>query len=171
VIRWPTAGVPRAATLTMEQLHRIDAMYAISTGLAFGASAWFAKELRPSAYGCLLYASFMVLLRAIVVPSTGKRTTITGIFTFLPMTCVAIAVSGHQELPPWAFIIADLVVSGIIILLATIGSNLIYGLRKQVSSRCNSAVHARSAKIGEGGMGEVYRAHHACCEDPPRSSC
>ena len=92
-------------TLTMEQLHRIDAIYAITTGLAFGASAWFAKELRPSAYGCLLYASFMVLLRAIVVPSTGTRTLVTGILTFLPMACVAIAVSGHQELPAWAFLL------------------------------------------------------------------
>src|SRR5258706_11011466 len=41
--------------LTMSQLHMIDTFYAVCTGVAFGASAWFAKELRPSAYGCLLY--------------------------------------------------------------------------------------------------------------------
>jgi eukaryotic-like serine/threonine-protein kinase len=153
-------------TQTMEQLYRIDLVYAISTGLVFGMSAWWAKELRPSAYGCLLYASFMVLLRAIVVPSTGPRTAITGVLTFLPMTIVAIRLREHQELPAWAFVIADLVISTIVVLLATIGSRIIYGLRKQVSVAMQLGQYTLDRKIGEGGMGEVYRARHTLLRRP-----
>jgi eukaryotic-like serine/threonine-protein kinase len=152
--------------LPMSQLHFIDTFYAVCTGVAFGASAWFAKELRPSAYGCLLYASFMVLVRAIVVPSTGQRTAITGVLTFLPMTIVAIKVSDGQELPSWAFIIADLVISSIIILLATIGSRITYRLRRQVSVAMRLGQYTLDHKIGEGGMGEVYRASHALLRRP-----
>src|ERR1700690_3838339 len=86
-------------TLTTERLYAIDTFYAICTGVAFGASAWFAQQLRPSAYGCLLYASFMVLARAIVVPSTGPRTAVTATLTFLPMTIIATVLREGQELP------------------------------------------------------------------------
>jgi serine/threonine-protein kinase len=153
-------------TLSMEQLYLIDVFYAISTGLAFGASAWFARQLRPSAYGCLIYASFMVLARAIVLPSTGPRTAVTGALTFLPMTCVAIAVREGQELPSWAFVIADLVISTIIILFATMGSRIIYGLRRQVSVAMKLGQYTLDRKIGEGGMGEVYRARHTLLRRP-----
>jgi serine/threonine-protein kinase len=152
--------------LSIEQLNAIDLFYAICTGFAFGASAWFAKEFRPSAYGCLLYASFMVLVRAIVIPSTGPRTVVTGALTFLPMTVVAIALSDGQEMPRWAFITADLVISSIIILLAAIGSRIIYGLRRQVSVAMQLGQYTLDRKIGEGGMGEVYRARHALLRRP-----
>ena len=153
-------------TLAMEQLYKIDQFYAICTGLSFGGSAWFAQQLRPSAYGCLLYASFMVLLRAIVVPSTGPRTAVTGALTFLPMTCVAIALRDGQELPAWAFVTADFVISTIIIMLATIGSRIIYGLRRQVSVVLQLGQYTLDRKIGEGGMGEVYRARHTLLRRP-----
>ena len=154
-------------TLTTEQLHLIDLFYAICTGFAFGASAWFAKQLRPSAaYGCLLYASFMVLVRAIVIPSTGGRTAVTGTLTFLPMACVAFALRRGQELPQWAFVTADVVISSIIILLATIGSRIIYGLRQKVSVAMQLGQYTLDRKIGEGGMGEVYRASHTLLRRP-----
>ncbi|MEO8704678.1 MAG: serine/threonine-protein kinase [Kofleriaceae bacterium] len=153
-------------TLSMERLYQIDTMYAISVGLVFGLSAWWAKELRPSAYGCLLYASFMVLLRAIVVPSTGARTAVIGVLTFLPMTIVATLLRHHQELPSWAFVIADLVISTIVVLLATVGSRIIYGLRRQVSVAMQLGQYTLDEKIGEGGMGEVYRARHTLLRRP-----
>ena len=46
--------------------------FAISTGLAFGTAAYLSSDLQVAPLSCLLYASFMVLLRAIVVPSTGR---------------------------------------------------------------------------------------------------
>jgi serine/threonine-protein kinase len=153
-------------TLTMTQLGIVDGIYAIGTGSIFGASAYLARELRPSAYGCLLYAGFMVLLRAIVVPSTGPRTAVTGVLTFLPMTFVAFVVREHQELPSWAFWFGDLIISAVVILLATIGSRIIYRLSRQVSVAMQLGQYTLDRKIGEGGMGEVYRASHRLLRRP-----
>src|SRR5688572_18616243 len=53
--------------LSLRALRGIDAYYAIGTGVIFGGSAILARDFRPSAYGCMFYTCFIVLLRAIVV--------------------------------------------------------------------------------------------------------
>ncbi|MDB4952599.1 MAG: hypothetical protein JWO36_168 [Myxococcales bacterium] len=154
--------------LSMRQLSAIDLMYAIGTGTVFGASAYLALEFHPSAYGCLVYACFMVLLRAIVIPSTGARTAVTGVLTVLPMTIAAVAVAfkEKQDLPGPAFVCGDIVISGVVVLLATVGSRIIYGLRRQASAAMQLGQYTLDGKIGEGGMGAVYRARHALLRRP-----
>jgi serine/threonine-protein kinase len=82
------------------------------------------------------------------------------------MTCVAVALRDGQELPAWAFASADFVISTIVILLATIGSRIIYGLRRQVSVAMQLGQYTLDRKIGEGGMGEVYHARHTLLRRP-----
>jgi hypothetical protein len=155
-------------TLSIQKLNAIDLMYAIGTGSVFGASAYLAQEFHPSAYGCLVYACFMVLLRAIVIPSTGPRTAVTGVLTVLPMTVAAVLVAFEtkQDLPGPAFVCGDIVISGVVVLLATVGSRITFGLRRQASAAMQLGQYTLDGKIGEGGMGTVYRARHALLRRP-----
>src|SRR5262249_42717375 len=109
-----------------------------------------------------------VFLRTIVVPSTGRRTAITGVLTFLPLlaAAIALAVTTKQELPPVEYVTGDVIISSVVILLATIGSRMIYGLRRQVSAAMRLGRYTLDRKIGEGGHGAVYRAHHALLRRP-----
>ncbi len=149
--------------LDLSRLRTIDTFYAVSTGMAFGAAAYLSSDLQVAPLSCLLYASFMVLLRAIVVPSTGSRTAVVGTLTFLPISIAAfsIALLDEQPLPGPAYVAGALLVGTVVVMLATVGSRIIYGLRLKFSAAMQLGQYTLMHKIGEGGMGAVYRAKHA----------
>jgi len=154
--------------LSVRALYGIDVVYAAGTGIAFAASALLAKDLRPAGYTTLMYAAFTVFMRAIVVPSSGRRTAIMSLVVFVPVWIagVALALETTQELPSPAYIVGGLVLGIVPILLATVGSDIIYGLRRQVSEAMQLGQYTLDRKIGEGGNGAVYRAHHALLRRP-----
>ena len=69
VIIWRGAIVRRK--LSMRALYAIDLFYAASAGTTFASAACLASELRMATTANILWASFGVFLRAIIVPSTA----------------------------------------------------------------------------------------------------
>jgi serine/threonine-protein kinase len=115
-----------------------------------------------------MYVAFTVFMRAIVVPSSGRRTAIISLLMFVPMwiASVILALERPQEVPSPAFVVGALVLGVVPILLASVGSDIIYGLRRQVSQAMQLGQYTLESKIGEGGNGAVYRAHHALLRRP-----
>jgi len=163
---WRVALIRRR--LSVATLYRLDILYAAGIGSAFAVSALLCKDLRPAAYTTLMYATFTVFLRAIVVPSSGRRTAMMSTLVFVPVWIagVVLAIETTQELPPPAFVVGGLVLGIVPILLASVGSDIIYGLRRQVSEAMQLGQYTLERKIGEGGNGAVYRAHHALLRRP-----
>ena len=155
-------------TLSVWTLYGLDVVYAAGIGTAFAVSAVLAKDLRPAGYTAVMYAAFTVFMRAIVVPSSGRRTAIMSTVVFIPVWIAGLVLAQDtvQELPPPAFVVGALVLGIVPILLATVGSGIIYGLRRQVSEAMQLGQYTLDRKIGEGGNGAVYRAHHALLRRP-----
>ena len=161
-IIWRLVLVRRKVTL--EGLFAIDLAYAITIGLALGAAAAAQYDFSPAGYTSLIFSGYNVFMRALVVPSSPRRTAIMSTVTFLPVVAagVYLGVSGHQDpnLPPVATIVGGFMLAVISIIIATTGSRIIYGLRQAATEAAQLGQYTLGEQIGQGGMGKVYRAQH-----------
>jgi len=154
--------------LSVEALYRIDLMYASTIGLAFGASAALQSDFRPAGYTSLIFACFTVFTRALLVPSSARRTAIVASITFVPLVASGIYLGATtvQDLPGLAYGGGGIMMCAIGVLIAATGSGIIYGLRKKVNEAMQLGSYTLGRKIGQGGMGAVYHARHAMLRRP-----
>ena len=143
--------------LSITRLHRIDLVYSIGVGIAFGASAYGQRELQAAGYMAVVWSTFTVFARALVVPSSATRTAILSTLAFVPMTIAALVVRQHQDMPGPGFFFGYLLLSFVPIVLATAGSYIIYDLRRQVSATEHLGQYTLDRKIGDGRHGERLR--------------
>jgi eukaryotic-like serine/threonine-protein kinase len=155
---------------SMRVLNLIDAFYMLLIGTAFGMSAYFSAEQRGAVWSAFIWHTFIVFSRVIVVPSSGRRTAAVTAISYLPLWLAALGMAAWApatlELPPVAFVVGGLLFISIAVLLVTTGSRVIYGLRQQVTEAMQLGQYTLDQKIGEGGMGAVYRARHALLRRP-----
>jgi len=154
--------------LGVEALYWLDVIITIGSGIVFATVAVLAFDRQASSYTCLLFVSFTIFSRALLVPSSARRTAITSALGFIPIVAGSVVVSylGDFDVPPGAFIAGDILYNAVAVALATVGSHIIYGLRTKLSEAMQLGQYTLGRKIGEGGMGAVYHAHHALLRRP-----
>jgi serine/threonine-protein kinase len=118
----------------------------------------------------LLVLCFLVMGRALFVPTAAMRTAIAGTLALLPLQLVTTYVcffEPNQLIVPAPLQLASFLAWSIgIVGLSSYGSGVIYGLREQVREAQQLGQYTLVDKIGEGGMGTVYRARHAMLRRP-----
>jgi serine/threonine protein kinase len=157
----------------------VNRLSAADMGLAIGIClGWSAMAIagiplpqRPEMIA-LLASSFTLVVRASLIPSTPARTAVLGFMSFAPLVFMTHGLYANNVNPPsiqqWGLPPAiDVSIWGALGCAATtVISYVIYGLRQQVRKAMQLGQYMLEDKIGEGGMGVVYRASHAMLRRP-----
>jgi serine/threonine-protein kinase len=133
-----------------------------------GLLTWSASliDITPPVPLATLGMVFASLARAVLVPSTPRRTFATTAGACVPNLIGAwllLESTGSLRGPQMALTVLWHMGA---VLLASVTSSVIYGLRKEVSLAQRLGQYTLMRKLGEGAMGEVYLARHALLRRP-----
>lgn len=156
----------RGARMSTSTLHRFDAALTIVVSTCWGMLGWGPGTSYPVSLA--MPVTHTLIGRSVIVPSTFRRTLWISAVAALP---TALVIATHHIFEPTASfdrVRVSLALSwcGVAIAVATLNSRTLYGLRKQIREVRQLGQYVLHDKIGEGGMGIVYRATHAMLRRP-----
>ena len=140
----------------------VDIGLTIGLGASFGAMTLVMPGNVGTWVAPVMIFINLALIRAVIIPSPPRRTFLLTLIAAAPVVAAAF----RRDAPPpgtpeylypayvplWCLCAATC---------AAAGAHVVYGLRAQVREAAQLGQYTLLEKIGEGGMGAVYRAKHA----------
>jgi len=145
----------------------LDAAGLLSTSAIFAASAFGIEDELARGFNVILCTGMLLNLRAAIVPSSWQLSfglSVAAAALSLAMLGPTFAAQPLDLHPGWSVrhqMVATVLWLSAFIASATITSRVVYGLHREIQDARSVGQYLLHEKLGEGGMGIVYRATHA----------
>ena len=165
-VLWASWALSRRE-LSERALRALDSFATTATSVIFAFDLATNNPTEDPELVLILVISHMLILRAALVPSTARRSLVLGLVAAAAIFACTIVV---RTKTPGHSLLGALTIVGIFVSMTVAASTLvtrvIYGLRQRASEALRLGQYLLEEKIGEGGMGIVYRASHAMLKRP-----
>ena len=166
-LMWLACTGRRAFGVPTLRAFDVAATLSVCASPAIAQLVW-GRELPGQHFVMLLVVTNVSVARAVFVPSRPGRTFRLTLASVAPAVIASFAVDASVRVSggyaPFSIVAVLWSLCGVAI--ATVTSEVIYGLRKQVREASQLGQYTLEEKLGEGGMGAVYRARHALLRRP-----
>jgi tRNA A-37 threonylcarbamoyl transferase component Bud32 len=151
----------RSGPRSEETLRALDGLLLLALGtLVLLAPSGSIPEADLRGMVVLLHVNLILFMRSLFIPSSARRTLAVSLAAALPLAFYSLSTETGR-LAVWKVMWLLAAIS-----IATAGSAVIYGLRREVRHARQLGQYTLEEKLGEGGMGVVYRARHAMLRRP-----
>jgi hypothetical protein len=155
-------GRPRSAGA----LSALDACGSVLACLSASVPLLLPEATLDHEYRMLLVVTTALIARAAVVPTPARWTLAVSAAAALPPVVVTWVFHAGSGGPAPGRTLVALMWCTLAVAISTLVSRIIYGLREEVREARQLGQYTLEEKLGEGGMGQVFRARHAMLRRP-----
>ncbi len=169
-------GVARGPQRSWTTLRAVEAGLTVAACVGCAIHGWVGEDAHLFRFDALLAANNMLVVRAILLPSSVRRTLAVGAAAFVPVVAPAVF---RAVFPPVGASGAALGASAaaldlalfsgwalVAVAVSAVVSGVVFGLRRRLKAASEVGQYQLIEPVGSGHMGEVFLARHALLQRP-----